>query len=131
MVDGASMKDGIYDFCFSALNRRHHGSIEVRDNVAEGGDPVHAVRGQVSRAGTNLVASFEVSRRGDASLSAYQLKMSGTGTQTEFNVIGLGPLGLIVECHGTWRAAADTGAAASPSATTPSSAIATRRPTRR
>lgn len=103
------MKDGRYDFHFVALTHDHQGQVSLRGNLVEGGDAMHAVRGQLSRAGANLLASFEVFWKTPTNpwrsqpADGYTIKMFGTGTHTTFNVIGLGPLGLIVEFHGTWR----------------------------
>ena len=104
------MKDGLYDFHFVALDKDHRGRVTVRGNIAEGGDPLHGVRGQLSRAGANILASFEIQWRTpsvpalDDEPPSYTIRMFGSGTDTEFSVIGLGPLGLIVEMHGTWNA---------------------------
>ena len=108
------MKDGLYDFHFSALGVDHPGTLSVYRDLAEGADDHHALKGRLSRVGANLTASFEVARRAprddDAAPQApYTLKMIGTGTATQFNVIGLAPLGLIVELRGTWRPGPDGG----------------------
>ena len=103
------MKDGLYDFRFVALDQDSRGTVRVSGNLVDGGDPIHAVRGQLSRAGANMLASFDIQRRtppahaveGDP--TGYTVRMFGSGTDTEFSVIGLGPLGLIVELQGTWR----------------------------
>ena len=103
------MKDGQYDFHFVALGRDRIGKISLKGNLAEGGDGLHAIHGQLSRAGANMLASFEVvwrtrpAHRVDEAAPSYTIKMFGSGTDTEFSVIGLAPLGLIVEFHGHWR----------------------------
>lgn len=104
------MKDGLYDFHFVALNEDRRGHVTVKGHLVDGGDPLHVIRGQLSRAGTNLLASFDVHRRAtpehdSAETPHYTIKMFGSGTATQFTVIGVGPLGLIVEIHGTWREA--------------------------
>ena len=103
------MKDGLYDFHFVALETDSRGHVTVQGNLVDGGDPLHEVQGQLSRAGANMLASFDVRRRmpsapaPEGGPSHYTLKMFGSGTDTDFSVIGLGPLGLIVELRGTWR----------------------------
>lgn len=105
-----AMKDGLYDWRFVALDKDSRGTVRVRRNLVDGGDPLHTVRGQVSRAGANMLASFEIQWRTppvhavEGGPTSYTIRMFGSGTDTEFSLIGLGPVGLIVELQGTWRA---------------------------
>lgn len=115
------MKDGVYDFWFVALGRTHHGSLRLRGNVAEGGDGVHTIGGQLSRTGSNLLAAFDITVQtvdatgttasipGTTRTQPYSLKMQGTGTETEFSLLGLAPLGLIVTLNGRWKGTLDAG----------------------
>ena len=102
------MKDGQYEFHFVALGKDRVGRVNLKGNLVEGGDPLHAVRGQLSRAGANVLASFEVAwrsppaHRAGEEAPSYTIRMFGSGTHTEFSVIGLAPLGLIVEFRGNW-----------------------------
>ena len=101
------MKDGVYEFWFDALGRARGGALRIHGNLVDGGDTVHTVRGQLARAGTNILASFDIGWRPEARhrpRPGYTMRMFGHGSETDFDLIGIGPLGLIVALRGRWRA---------------------------
>jgi hypothetical protein len=96
------MKDGNYDLCFSADGYVGRGSLSLDGAHASGSDGRLKLDGNVLDGSRHVTAVFNVSTAprliGNALIpDHYSLQMTGTATETDFSLIGTGPLGLIVE----------------------------------
>ncbi len=96
------MENGDYRMLFSADGRASDGRLSITDGRAVGGDGSYAIRGRITEAGRNLIATFEVKLAPGMSPNkeiegAFALQMDGKEDAAGFTLIGAGPLGLIVE----------------------------------
>ena len=103
------MRDGIYAFRYEALGRVSRGSLTLKADRANGGDTRVLLEGQVSQAANHVTASLDVQSVGelkasqvDHGLLAFPINLSGSGSDTHFDVIGVGPRGVIVAIAGEW-----------------------------
>lgn len=107
------MKDGCYAMRFSADGYRGKGRFDLQDNRGEGRDDQFSIQGHLVEQGNNLTAIFNVlispAVTGNSRLpDHYSLTMSGTSNGNSFMLIGVGPLGVIVDIDCTWIAAPET-----------------------
>ena len=96
------MKDGNYDVCFTADGYMSHGSLVVAGEHARGSDGQFELEGNLFERTPHITAVFNVLMRPRLLRNAlipahYSLQMTGTGSDADFNLIGTGPLGVIVE----------------------------------
>jgi hypothetical protein len=96
------MKDGNYDVCFSADGHTSRGSLVVDGERATAVDGQVRLDGNLFERTPHITAIFNVLTRPRLVRNAlipahYSLQLIGTGNDAEFNLIGTGPLGLIVE----------------------------------
>lgn len=101
------MKNGRYDLCFSADGYNGRGHLVVDGKTVSGGDGQYRLEGSLQDGRQHITASFNVSMdpsivRNARMPSQYSVQMSGTATDDDFTLIGIGPLGLIVEINGSY-----------------------------
>lgn len=108
------MKDGHYDLCFSADGYTGHGALVLDGQKARGSDGGYRIEGNVFDGSQHINAVFNVSMQPSVVHNAripthYSLQMTGTRGDSDFTLIGTGPLGLIVEisCSYTGPLSAD------------------------
>ncbi len=105
LVPDRTIDDGLYTLRLAAAGDQAEVPLSVRQNVVRGGDAAHVLRGEFTVTGDGLHATIEVTcapdrcRRTGGSRS-FTLRMFGHATEQGFDVIGVGPLGLIVEMAG-------------------------------
>ena len=109
------MNDGLYRLRFNAAGADADGSITVTNEAAVGADPYRHLSGTFIRTGTNVEATLDVTCVDGAPLpiggaKQYTIKLAGNSSHHHFSVIGVGPLGLIVELTGEWQDTAGHGA---------------------
>ncbi len=103
------MGDGIYSFGYEVEGWFSRGSLTLRSDLANGGDPRVLLAGQLSHAANHIVASLEIqvmrkihpARLRDGILD-FEIRLTGPGSDTHFDVIGVGPRGMIVRLAGEW-----------------------------
>jgi hypothetical protein len=96
------MKDGHYDLCLSADGYSGRGSLLLEGRRARGSDGHYRIQGNVFDAAQHINAVFSVLMPPALIANArvpehYSLQMTGTADDAGFTLIGVGPLGLIVE----------------------------------
>lgn len=100
------MEDGVYRLRFAAEGIDAEGRLCIENNRATGGDGLREMRGEFTQTGPAVQASFDVrcaaTRPPIGASPTYTLRMFGTGTEQGFDLIGVGPLGLIIEITGEW-----------------------------
>ena len=109
------MKDGIYSFRLDSFGHLSRGSLTLRGGVATGGDTRVAFQGEITHHASNVTASLEVTpvARFEPTQARYgatdfSVQMSGSGDESQFDLIGVGPRGLIVAIAGEWMTALPT-----------------------
>lgn len=103
------MRDGIYSFRYEVEGRLSRGSLTLRSDLANGGDTRVLLAGELSHAANHIVASLEIRAMGrieparlrDGILD-FEIRLTGPGSDTHFDVIGVGPRGIIVCLAGEW-----------------------------
>ncbi len=105
------MRDGIYSFRYEALGQRSRGSLTLRGDLAHGGDTRVMLQGQVSHSASAVTASLDVTsverlQQIEDCFGAldFTIRLTGAGSDTHFDMIGIGPRGLIVGIAGEWMA---------------------------
>ena len=108
---GGGLRDGIYSFRFDAYGHLSRGSLVLAAGRASGGDTRVLIEGEFVRIGERVTASIEVAaavaREGPAdacTMLDFRLHLDGTGSDSHFDVIGVGPRGVIVLLTGEWMA---------------------------
>jgi hypothetical protein len=101
------MRTGNYDLCFSADGYTSQGSLTLDGQRAKGSDGRFRLEGNLFDGGPHITAVFNVLMQPRLIRNAripqhYSLQMTGTGGETDFNLIGTGPLGLIVEISASY-----------------------------
>ena len=105
------MKDGNYELLFSADGYSGRGHLVVDGTKAVGGDGQYRVEGNLQDSRQHITASFNVSIEPAVVANArvphqFSLQMTGIATDRDFSLIGIGPLGLIVEFNCSYRGTA-------------------------
>ena len=100
------MRDGTYAISIDADGHLADGELVLDGLRAEGGSVHCAVKGQISRTGAHTVGALTMewapgALRNTRIARVFAVSMTGVGTDTDFRLWGLGPLGLIVEVTGT------------------------------
>jgi hypothetical protein len=111
---GTAMRDGDYDLRFSANGYEGRGSLKMVDDKADGGDHAFRIEGNVFGDGGHISAVFNIlippRLIGNTGLPEhFSLRMSGITHDRGFNLIGTGPLGVIVDIACTYVAAPPPG----------------------
>lgn len=106
------MKDGIYEFRFSADGYDGFGEMILKDNRGKGEDRYFRIEGHLMENRSSLTAVVNVLMAPATVRNArlpehYSLNMTGTANDSEFSLIGIGPIGVIVDLKGTWRGPLD------------------------
>ena len=106
------MRDGKYALRLSADGYVGDGQFTMRDNRGQGHDGRFKVEGHLIERPATLDAIFNVLMEPDALGNSempdhYSLQMTGATRDDHFNVIGVGPLGLIIEITGEWAGSSD------------------------
>lgn len=104
----SAMRDGVYVSSLNVDGRSAIGLLTLVGNHGKGSDGIHQFEIQVGGSGHHLTGIINVI--GDPELAAarglphhYSLSMIGSGNQETFNLIGLGPNGIVVEIDAAWR----------------------------
>ena len=102
------MNDGLYRLRFKAVGANADGSLTVANEAAVGDDSYRHLAGTLTHSGNIVEATIDVSCRDGAPLPIggfreYTVKFAGNASPDRFSMIGLGPLGLIVELSGEWQ----------------------------
>jgi hypothetical protein len=105
---GGNVKDGTYDLVFSANGHDTRASLQFDGRRARASEGEIHLEGNFVNAERHLTAVFDVLMapcllRNARIPERYSVQMSGTGSERDFNLIGIGPLGLIVEIAGSYR----------------------------
>lgn len=105
------MRDGIYSFRFDAYGHMSRGSLVLTAGRASGGDTRVLIEGEFVQVRDKLSALIEVAAAGSGtgrttagSTLDFRLHLEGTGSEAHFDVIGVGPRGVIVLLTGEWMA---------------------------
>ena len=106
------MRDGTYALRFSADGYLGNGCFTMHDNRGEAHEGRLRIDGHLIERPATLDAIFNVSMDpemiGNSGMpSRYSVQMNGAASDDGFSVIGVGPLGLIVEISGEWSAPLD------------------------
>ncbi len=107
------MKDGIYSLHFSADGYDGDGTFDLQANRGHGQDGNFKLEGHLIENRNKLTAIFNVlmmpaAVRNSRLPDHYSLNMSGTSTDDSFDLIGAGPLGVIVDIACKWSAPLDS-----------------------
>ncbi len=102
------MKDGIYELQFSADGYDGLGEMVLKDNRGKSQDRHLRLEGHLTESRSSLTALVNVLMTPAMVRNArlpehYSLNMAGTANDGEFSLIGIGPIGIIVDLKGTWR----------------------------
>jgi hypothetical protein len=105
------MRDGQYSICLSANGYSGRGKLELKANRGQGHDGRYRVelllRGEGSTcAGIANVLMDPRTVHNSSMPSHYSLNMTGSSNGEAFKLIGVGPLGLIVQLDGELAAQA-------------------------
>lgn len=103
------MKNGEYKICLKADGYRGEGSLSLSDDYGSGHDGAYAVELKLQGKGPSLngIANIRMSPsavHNSRMPKRYSLPMSGVDRDDAFSLIGIGPLGLIVELNAHWQA---------------------------
>ncbi len=101
------MKDGRYALRFSANGYQGSGHVDVDGSKLVGGDGAYRLEGSLQDGRQHVTGSFNVTLEPTAVANArvprqFSLQMSGTASEYDFSLLGIGPLGLIVEMVGAY-----------------------------
>jgi hypothetical protein len=102
------MKDGHYDLCLSADGYSSRGLLLLEGRRARGSDGRYRIQGNVFDGARHINAVFSVLMPPALVANAcmpenYSLQMTGTADDAGFTLIGVGPLGLIVEIECAYK----------------------------
>jgi hypothetical protein len=112
MDDG--MKDGVYVLRLSASEFESLGSAVMRANHVVSDEASLQLSGTLFRTSRHAVGTFNVRLSPDAAgnrslpRETFALTANGPANQTEFDLVGAGPLGLIVSIVAEWKHEADS-----------------------
>ena len=106
------MKDGVYELQFSADGYNGLGEMVLKDNRGKGQDEKVRIEGHLMENRSSLSAVVNVlmapaTLRNARVPAHYSLTMTGTADDGGFSLIGIGPIGIIVDLKGTWRGPLD------------------------
>lgn len=101
------MRDGNYALRFAADGYVGNAQFAMHDNRGQGHDGVFRLEGHLIERPATLDAIFNVMMGPEVVSNSsmpdhYSLQMTGAKRDDHFNVIGIGPLGLIIEIDGDW-----------------------------
>ena len=102
------MKDGYYDLCFSANGYVGTGQLTLDGHKAKGSDGAYRLEGNLFDGSQHISAVFNVLMeprilRNRRIPAHYTLQMEGTARGSDFELIGIGPIGLIVAISCAYR----------------------------
>jgi len=102
------MKDGEYTICLKAGPYAGAGELSLNNDYGKGHDGVYAVEVQLQGQGprlhgiANILMSSTVVHNSQMP-SHYSLPMTGIDKPDGFSLMGIGPLGLIIELDAHWN----------------------------
>ncbi len=101
------MRDGTYALQFSADGYECATSMRMQANQVEGSDSDFRVMGGVRPKGNHAEGTFDIVinigvLQNGSLPSKFTLKTTGSASDTDFDLVGAGPLGLIVELVARW-----------------------------
>ena len=101
------MNDGVYALRFSADGYEGDGTFALQRNRGHGGNGLFRVEGHLVEKQNRLTAIVNVLMQPAAVHNArlpehYSLNMTGTSSGDAFSLIGIGPLGVIVDLDARW-----------------------------
>lgn len=108
------MRDGVYVLRLTASVFESTAKALIRQNHIVSQGESFQLSGTVTRTSSHAVGTFSVQLEPDAvgngSLphESFTLVANGLADQSEFDLVGAGPLGLIVELIGAWESAVDS-----------------------
>jgi len=102
------MKNGQYKICLKADGYSGEGDLSLSDDHGQGHDGAYAVELELHGKGPSLngIARIIMSPavvHNSRMPERYSLPMSGVDHEDAFSLIGIGPLGLIVELNAQWH----------------------------
>lgn len=108
------MKDGAYSLCFSAASYSGRGHMNVNRQTITGWDGAYRVTGHVTETGHKLAGNLHVNLDpkiiGNSRLEKeFVLPVTGTSDDRGFVLVGLGPLGIIIQLECGWQLGGEGG----------------------
>ena len=101
------MKDGRYLMRLDLSGYSGRGLLEVQDKVAFGQDDGYGLTGRIDGMHPRCMAALAIELLPKTNPNSrvpnrFAVSMNGTCDDASFEIIGTGPLGLIVELRGSW-----------------------------
>jgi hypothetical protein len=99
------MRNGKYAIDFSAGDFDGSGWLSAEDNQVQGGDTTYRLKGEIVTASDRAEGQFNVVMEQALTLNSqmpltFSFSAVGTTSDAEFSLIGVGPLGMIIELSG-------------------------------